>query len=163
MDQGQLNSIPVKTESSLPSNEKRNEVGRQTSIRATKTISGQALRQYLQSKGSPLLGEEEQLLASPFFSTIIAISAAESTYCKHIPNEFNCWGLTPLKGEKSDGKWAKFDSFQEVMDDLNYRLPYYESLWGGLENWVGPKRYCASECSNWLRTVLKVKNEVENL
>lgn len=106
----------------------------------------------------------EQIISSPYWSTIIAISAAESTYCKHIPPDtnFNCWGLTPLKGEKRAGNWAKFDTFQEVMDDLNYRLPYYESLWGPLENWVGPQKYCASECTHWLNTVLEVKKEVEN-
>jgi len=136
-------------------------------IRASKTISEEALRQYLQSKGSPLGDFTGQLLQSPFWSTIIAITAAEQSFSKNP----QCWNgntrqlSNNLYGMmKPGGERAGIRCFDSIMDGWNYMDDWFEK--------VEPRRptieslrgyYCASACLSWEPTVLRIKNELESL
>lgn len=144
---------------------KSNEVGREvrgngTPIRASKTISEDALREFLESKSSPLSGNVRQIAQSPYWSTIIAISAAEQSFYKQpATSPFNMWGrMFPrcciLK---------KYSSWEEAIADQDaYMRDYWEARgYTTIESLNG--RYVYPASSSWLNTVLKIKQEVENL
>lgn len=71
------------------------------------------VREYLESKGSPLAPHTETLLKQEHWKLIIAISAIESSYCKRQLG-YNCWGITD-----SSGAYKSYGSFDEAIIDAN--------------------------------------------
>lgn len=123
--------------------------------RAETQISETALRSYLESKGSPLANYSTQILASPYWSTIIGICTIEQYGCSHAPYN-NYWGLMKRGGGLQhfatlEAGIAAIDAFLAKGEDLH---PTIESMRG----W-----YCASACTSWEPTVIKTKLLIESL
>lgn len=76
------------------------------------------IREYLTAKKSPMADEAEFLVQQPNWKLIIAISNAESTYCR-FKIDWNCWGLG---GEKHYRHYKNLHD--AIADDEKY-----------LENW----------------------------
>lgn len=127
------------------------------SIRASKTITEEALRQYLTSKKSPLAENADTLLRSPYWSTIIGICAIEEYGCSVNPfGSNNLWGI--MCGDticRYPDLLAGIDAIDRFLERAEARgRTTIESFRG----W-----YCASACTTWEPTVIKVKLLVENL
>lgn len=77
------------------------------------------IRAYLKKYNSPLLGEEETLVAASDkygldFRLLVAIAQQESNLCKIIPREsFNCWGW----GIHSRGS-MRFKNYKEAIETV---------------------------------------------
>lgn len=135
----------------------RNDRPSQHSIRAEKTISTETCGLYLVKVKSPLSTYCPQLLESPYWSVIIGISAIEQQYCNLRPttSPYNCFGLM------SNGHLIKFNDFGEAIDYLNDFLAKHEDKHPTVESL---NCWYVQPCSpNWLKTVLKVKQELESL
>jgi hypothetical protein len=126
-------------------------------ILASKTIPEEALRQYLESKHSPLAPWAGVLRSSPYWSTIIAICTIEEYSCRVDPyDSHNLWGLM------SGGHLIRFGSLDEGIQAINDFLAKAESngrtTIESFEGW-----YCASACTNWQSVVINTKAAVESL
>ena len=65
------------------------------------------LQTFLSDKGSPMPAVEVTKYDN--WRTIVAISAAESSYCKHMAGSYNCWGIKDYrKGSDRFGKTRNF-------------------------------------------------------
>lgn len=136
-----------------------------TPIRADETGTAEALRQYLQSKGSPLAPFTDRLLESEYWSTIIGICTIEQYSCSRLPggDNWNLWGLMRAGGglqrfETAAGGIQAIDSFLSKAESRGRTT--IESFRG----WYCVNRnYPGNVCPNWEPTVLKVKNELEAL
>lgn len=128
------------------------------SIQATTTISEEALRQYLDTKGaSNLLPFASQILESPYWSTIIGICTIEEYSCSVNPYETNnLWGLM------SGGHLIKFSTLGDGITAIDTFLAKAErngrTTIESFRGW-----YCASECTNWESTVINTKEKLEAL
>jgi hypothetical protein len=125
------------------------------SILAATAISPEALRQYLESKGSPLAGYVELLQASPYWSTIIGICTIEEYSCTHFP-ENNMGGLM------SRGHLIPFNTLADWISAENAFLEkaYAEgkTTIESLNGW-----YVVPASNEWLNTVIQTKQTLENL
>lgn len=144
---------------------------RSTSIRASKQISEEALRQWLETVHSPLAGRTDEILFSPYWSTIIAITNAEESFYKNPickatgkPSN-NLYGMMNSGGTK-----AGIRCFDSILDGWNYMDQWFatrEAKQPNIENYRA--RYCwagyneSHICPEWEPRILKVKAEVENL
>lgn len=130
-------------------------------IRTSVQVSEEALRQYLMAKNSPLSDYTVYILQSSYWSTIVAITAAEQSFYKQpTTSPYNLWGMMKPGGERAGLR--KFDSFEQA---ISYMDNYFAILETKGRTTIESLRgyYCASACTNWESTVIKVKNEVENL
>ena len=128
-----------------------------TSIRASHTISEEALRQYLEAKHSPLESEIQQLLNSPYWSTIIGICTIEEYSCSVNPsNSNNLWGLM------SNGKIIRFPTLEAGIQAINDFLAKAEIK--GRTTIEKLNCWYVQPCSQtWLKTVLRTKDLLESL
>ncbi len=155
-----IREIAKTTEQILPSRPETSRpiiTGTVHSIRSTKTISENSYRQYLETHSSPLASYYKQLYQSSYGSVVIGISAIEEQYCKLKPPSapFNCFGLM------SKGQLIKFNDYGEAINYLNDFLAKHEDKHPTIESL---NCYYVQPCSeNWLKTVIKVKNELESL
>lgn len=127
------------------------------SIRATKTISEEALRQYLASKKSPLSDYVATLLDSPYYSTILGICTIEEYSCS-----VNPYGTNNLWGLMAQGKLLSYSSLGDGIQAINNFLAKAETNGRTtIESFRG--WYCASACTNWESTVIQTKDKLEAL
>lgn len=126
------------------------------STRAEKQISEQTLFLYLSEKHSPLAGFSSQILASPYYSTIIGICTIEQYGCTKAPFN-NYWGIMCGKGYP-----CKYSDLHAGIEAIDAFLAKAEaSGHGTVESLNG--YYVQPASSSWLQTVLKIKFELENL
>jgi hypothetical protein len=121
--------------------------------------SGDALRQYLASKHSPLADHAEQILQSNYWSTIVGISAIEQRFCTIRPqaSPFNCWGIMRV-----GGGLARYSSFEESISAIDGLLTRYEGRgYDTLEELNG--YYVQPASDNWFRVVTITKAAIEEL
>ncbi len=111
------------------------------------------LRAYLKEKGSVLADHVDALSEQTQWKLIIAISRAESSFCKH-HIQYNCWGV--------GGAWdpARYASYDQAIEDVN-KLLQNKYVDQGLKTpaqierkWVGYKS------PNWQAAV---QEELDNL
>lgn len=70
------------------------------------------LRDYLETKKSPLAEETNFLLQQKHWRLLIAISHIESQFCKR-KIDFNCWGVG------GDSAYRHYSSYKEAIKDAN--------------------------------------------
>jgi hypothetical protein len=130
-------------------------------------VASASLALYLESKRSPLAPHAEEVLESPYWSLLIAITYVEQSFYKQpTSSPFNLWGrMFPrcciLK---------KYESFPVAIADMTL---YFSEFWEGrrdvhhVENLNGSYcyngNYPGNRCPGWTEGVLKVINEVESL
>ncbi|MHB8870963.1 MAG: hypothetical protein ACYC5G_00690 [Candidatus Doudnabacteria bacterium] len=111
------------------------------------------LEKYLRAKGTPLADHVDAISEQSQWKLIIAISRAESSFCKHQVTN-NCWGI--------GGAWnmKKYKNYDEAVADVNRILETYY-IQSGLDT---PKeivrKYVGHQSDNW---ELAVEQELENL
>lgn len=127
-------------------------------IRASKSVSSEALRQYLEAKHSPLVDSAGIIAQSAFSSTIIGICAIEEYGCTVNPfGSNNLWGIMC-----GSGVLCRYADLPTGIDAINRFLERAEARGRTtIESFRG--WYCASACTTWEPTVIKVKLLVENL
>lgn len=130
------------------------------------------IKQYLESKKSPLANASHTLAEQPNMKLIIAISYAESTYCRAIPKSregvpnYNCWGVGGAGnmwqfGADINTAVVKFNGFL----DLNPRGKKYSQMTPKEMNGI----YCQDakrpgrECLNWDLKVNQIISELKAL
>lgn len=112
------------------------------------------LRQYLQTKNSPLAHEAEILLKQFHFRLIIGISFAESNFCKYqiMPN--NCWGIGGGNPERyatlADGIVRANELIQKYQDNGMTTPKLMRDTWVGWQN------------HNWILAVEQITKALEN-
>lgn len=125
------------------------------STRAEKQISEEALLLYLQQRNSPLAGFSSQILASPYWSTIIGICTIEQYGCTRAPGN-NYWGIM------CGGKVCTYQTMELGIAAVSSLLDkMYDRGRTTVESLNG--HYVVPASSNWLNTVLKTKLELESL
>ena len=120
------------------------------------------VQKYLQSKNSPLAPESAFLVQQKHWKLIIAISDAESSFCKH-QLFFNCWGIKAGPGQPhTDQGYAKYKSLQDAIKQTNDFI----EKWQAKGKWLTPEQMNCSyvvPCSpNWLHTVKTILQELNN-
>ncbi len=111
------------------------------------------LEKYLRAKGTPLADHVDAISVQSQWKLIIAISRAESSFCKHQVTN-NCWGI--------GGAWnmKKYKNYDEAVADVNRILETYY-IQSGLDT---PKeivrKYVGHQSDNW---EMAVEQELENL
>lgn len=114
------------------------------------------VRAYLKSKKSPLAPHTKILLEQKHWKLIIAISAIESSYCKHqIGN--NCWGITD-----TSGAYKSYSSFDEAIVDANGLITRWQAKgkWLTVESMNGT--YVVPANPNWVAVVNAVLSQLES-
>lgn len=127
------------------------------SIRANNQITEEALRQYLETKNSPLADFSGQVLSSPYWSTIIAICTIEEYSCSVNPyGSNNLWGLM------SHGKLIRYNSLSDGIDAIASFLERAETT--GRTTIESLNCWYVQPCSsNWESTVISTKEKLEAL
>ena len=87
-----------------------------------------ALAEFLASKGSPM--PAEVLIKYPNYKTIVAISAAESGYCKHQAAKYNCYGIKDFQAGARPGSYRAFSSWEESVGYASQLLYKYDAVDG---------------------------------
>jgi hypothetical protein len=112
------------------------------------------LAQYLKSKKSPLVPDASFLQKQKHWKLIVAISAAESTFCKH-QLDFNCWGIG------GDSHYRHYKSFRAAIIDTNDLI----EKWQLKGRWLTPEDMNCSyvvPCSpTWVRTVNRILKDIQ--
>ncbi len=111
------------------------------------------LEKYLKSKNSVLSEHVEALSEQSQWKLIIAISRAESSFCKrHLNN--NCWGI--------GGAWnlKKYKNYDEAVADVNRILETYYINAGLNTPEKIVKKYVGHQSDNW---EYAVQQELDNL
>lgn len=100
------------------------------------------LRNYLASKNSPMADYAEELIAQHHYVFIIAISFAESNYCKVQIRQNNCWGIGGTRPEgyaSLPAAFARADELIQRYHDLGMTSPQLmRNTWVGWQNdsWI---------------------------
>ncbi|MDB4939698.1 MAG: hypothetical protein JWO40_123 [Candidatus Doudnabacteria bacterium] len=111
------------------------------------------LEKYLKSKNSPLADHVEAISEQSQWKLIIAISRAESSFCKHQVTN-NCWGI--------GGAWnmKNYQNFDQAVADVN-RILEEHYIQAGLNTPKSiVKKYVGHQNDNWQ---LAVEQELQNL
>lgn len=111
------------------------------------------IKAYLQSKKSPMVAEAEFLTQQTHWKLIIAISNAESTYCR-FKIDWNCWGLG------GESRYRHYKTLHDAIADMEKYL----------ENWKYSKltpeamvcTYVGNCSKSWLRNVNTSLHELQN-
>lgn len=105
------------------------------------------LREFLDSKESPLAPDTEFLLELEHWKLLVAISAIESQYCKHQLG-YNCWGIG------GDSAYRYYSSFRAAAQDANDLIEHWQTEH---KKWLTVEEMNCSyvvPCSeNWVRVV----------
>jgi hypothetical protein len=114
------------------------------------------LREFLESKQSPLAPDTEFLLELKHWKLLVAISAIESQYCKRQLG-YNCWGIG------GDSAYRYYSSFRAAAQDANDLIERWQTKgkWLTVEEMNGSYVVPASE--NWVRVVNKVIKELDDI
>ena len=114
------------------------------------------IRNYLESKDSPLVSDTEFLLNLEHWKLLIAISAIESQFCTQ-QRGYNCWGIG------GDRNYRSYSSFRASAQDANDLIEYWQSKgkWLTVESMNGS--YVVPVNSTWVRVVNKVMGELNEL
>lgn len=131
-----------------------------TDLKSPSPIDAEKLKVFLQH--SPLAAHTEQIVKSDFASLIIGICWIEQHKCASAPYN-NYWGMM-----KAGGESAGLRHFASLPEAISYMDAYFTKLYTRA---VNPKQtvqslrgyYCASACTTWEPTVLKIKNQIESL
>lgn len=114
------------------------------------------VRQYLESKNSPLADSVESLTQLTHWKLLIAISAIESQYCKR-QLSFNCWGIG------GDSAYRHYNSFPEAAADADALI----TRWQNKGRWLTVEdmncHYVVPCNPNWVRVVNLVLSELNAL
>lgn len=130
-------------------------------------IPEEELRRRLEAVRSPLSPFAAEPLQSPYWSLLIAITAAEQSYSiQPASSPYNLWGrMYPrcciLK---------KYASFPEAIADMDL---YFRDYWEGRRNvhtvedlngkYCVNEAYAGNQCPGWTERVLKAKRQFEAL
>ena len=112
------------------------------------------IREFLESKNSPLAPETEVLLQQKHWKLLIAISAIESQYCKRQLGN-NCWGIG------GDSAYRHYGSVKEAIIDANDLIEHWQEKgrWLTVEDM---NCHYVQPCNqNWVNVVNKVLLELE--
>lgn len=113
----------------------------------------QPLREYLESKNSPMALHAEELLKHYHYRLIIGISFAESNFCKRNIRPHNCWGI-------GGGKPEVYKDYSEAFARANELIGKYHA--GGLTT---PKlmrnRWVGWQNNSWIVAVNQVTKDLE--
>ena len=114
------------------------------------------VRQYLESKNSPLAEDVEHLISLKHWKLLIAISAIESQYCLR-QLSFNCWGIG------GDESYRHYNSFQEAATDADALITRWQERgrWHTVEDMNC--HYVVPCNENWVRVVNLVLSELNAL
>lgn len=112
------------------------------------------MRQYLESKKSPLAPHAEALLSQYHYRLILGISFAESNFCKRNIKPHNCWGI-------GGGRPEIYADYPAAVSRANNLIQkYFDS---GL---VNPKlmrnRWVGWQNNNWIIAVEQVTKDLES-
>lgn len=114
------------------------------------------VRQYLESKNSPLAPDTEYLTELPHWELLIAISAIESQYCKRQLG-FNCWGVG------GDSAYRYYNSYRAAALDASNLV----TRWQEKGRWLTVEdmncHYVQPCNQNWVTVVNKVLSELNAL
>lgn len=114
------------------------------------------LRQFLESKESPLASETQFLLGLKHWKLLVAISAIESQYCKHQLG-YNCWGIG------GDNAYRHYSSFRVAAQDADDLIIHWQSKgrWLTIEDM---NCHYVQPCNpNWVKVVNQVINQLNEL
>ncbi len=111
------------------------------------------LEKYLSAKHSPLANHVDAISEQSQWKLIIAISRAESSFCKHQVTN-NCWGI--------GGAWnmKNYKNFDVAVSDVNRILERYYIQAGLTTPKKIVKKYVGHQSDNWQAAV---EQELENL
>ena len=88
------------------------------------------LGKYLAEKESPLAPDAEFLVGLPHWKLVVALSAAESSLCKHEVGN-NCWGI--VSGDSSYQSYRSFREGAQAANDLIERRQS-QGMWLSVED-----------------------------
>lgn len=127
-----------------------------TNLKSDKKPDTAKLEAWLEAKGSPLAPYASNLAESDFWALLIGICTIEQYGCTRGPN-FNLWGMMKAGGER-----AGLRAFSSYPDAIAYMDGYFIRLYPRKQTVESLRGYyCASACTNWEPTVLKIKKELE--
>ena len=111
------------------------------------------VKEFLESKNSPLAPETDVLLQQKHWKLLIAISAIESQYCtRQLGN--NCWGIG------GDSAYRHYGSVREAIIDANALI----EKWQARGRWLTVEDmncHYVQPCNpNWVNVVNKVLAEL---
>jgi len=114
------------------------------------------LRNYLESKNSPLAPSAEHILKHQNWKLVLAISNGESTMCKRQMYN-NCWGV--------GGAWnlKRYKSLEEAFTDVNRLLTEKYVARGADAPAKIVNRYVGHPNANWVLAVNQVLNQLNQL
>lgn len=122
-------------------------------IREPKVDPSKIIREFLESKQSPLAEHTEYLLQHENWRLLIAVSAIESQFCKY-KVDFNCWGIG------GDSAYRHYESYEEAITDADAVI----ENWHQKGRWLTPEDMNCSyvvPCSpNWVNVVNKNLKEI---
>ena len=96
----------------------------------------------------------EVLIKYPNYKTIVAISAAESGYCKHQAAAYNCYGIKDFQAGSRPGSYRAFASWEESIGYASQLLYKYDAENGTPEPTAMVARWKAVEpYTPWLNNV----------
>jgi hypothetical protein len=111
-----------------------------------------ALTEFLASKKSPM--PAEVLIKYPNWRMILAISAAESGYCKHQAAAMNCYGIKDFQPGARPGSYRAFSSWEESISFASRLLYKYDAEDGAPEPHAMVARWKAVlPYTGWLNNV----------
>ena len=113
------------------------------------------VKQYLESKQSPLAAHTEFLLQHEHWKLLIAVSAIESQFCKR-KIDFNCWGIG------GDSAYRHYKSYEEAITDAHNLIEKWHAKgrWLTVEDMNGS--YVVPGNPNWVRVVNHTLEEIES-
>ena len=115
------------------------------------------VREFLESKQSPLAPDTEFLMGLKHWKLLIAVSAIESQYCKRQLG-YNCWGIG------GDSAYRYYSSYQDAAQDANDLI----TRWQARGRWLTVEdmncHYVVPCNPNWVKIVnqnLQLLNGIE--
>jgi len=116
---------------------------------------------FLQGKNSPLPAEE--LVKYPNWQIIVALSAAESSYGKHLAGDFNAWGIKEFRsGNNNFGGTRDFASWEESINYVSALLYEYDNKDGTPHpGEMVSKWKCVLPYQHWVNNVSYSLHDIE--
>ena len=118
--------------------------------------TGAVVREYLESKGSPLAEHTEVLLQQKNWKLLIAISRIESQFCK-IKISYNCWGIG------GDARYRHYEGYEDAIIDAEKVIEYWQERGRWLTVEDMNCHYVVPCNENWVRVVSSTLIEIDKL
>jgi hypothetical protein len=110
------------------------------------------LEEFLMAKGSPM--PADLLYQHPNWKMMLAISLAESGYCKNPVAQNNCWGIKDFRAGKNFGGYRSFETWEEAYAYTSELLYKYDEDDGMPDPGRMAKRWKYIEpLTNWTNAV----------